>query len=203
MLSDQRTDFDLSRTNAVRHRPTQHNRALNIQAGLVHAEGRVPAPRQEGRPTDVSDGRDRRYPYHLVIHASVRSSRLSAVMNPEHGMQARVRPFVSARRLPTMRRSSRAGGWVPLPPRHVAHTQSCRRPRRRPQRSHAGLHARKDCSSYRFPWHRCQQVGYGCHESCSSLFGGSSSAAYNRRTWSTGTATTPGRSPRTETCSTD
>ena len=30
MLSDPRTDFDLSRTNVVRHRVTQHNRALNI-----------------------------------------------------------------------------------------------------------------------------------------------------------------------------
>ena len=37
MLSDPRTDFDLSRTNAVRHRPTQHNRAFNIQPVMLNS----------------------------------------------------------------------------------------------------------------------------------------------------------------------
>ena len=35
MLSDPRTDFDLSRTNAVRHRATQHYCALNIRAVML------------------------------------------------------------------------------------------------------------------------------------------------------------------------
>ena len=51
MLSDPRTDFDLSRTNAVRHRPTQHNLRSTYKQDATGRRARsCSSPNPEERP---------------------------------------------------------------------------------------------------------------------------------------------------------